>query len=167
MLLSDSARAHNLAAEELPRLYFALLTYGMEDADLVEFNERLRIRKEYRDLALEVHRLVGCLPQLAAPDLRPSEAVKLLDESSAGARLVLRIATEDETIRRHLDRYEREWQYVRPLLTGDDLRKLGLPPGRIYRAVLDRIRSARLDGAIATRGEEEALARQVIQAART
>jgi len=166
-LLSDSERAHEFTAEELPRLYFALLTYGMEDADLVEFNERLRIRKEYRDLALEVHRLVGCLPQLAAPDLRPSEAVKLLDESSAGARLVLRIAIEDETIRRRLDRYEREWQHVHPRLTGDDLRKLGLPPGRIYRAVLDRLRAALLDGMIATRAEEEALARQVIQAART
>ncbi len=166
-LLSDSACADNLAAEELPWLYFALLTYGMEDADLVELNEKVRIRKEYRDLTQEVHRLAACLPQLAAPDLRPSEAVKLLDESSAGARLVLHIAADDEAVRRNLERYEREWQHVHPLLTGDDLRKLGLPPGRIYRAVLDRIRSARLDGAIATRGEEEALARQAIQAART
>ncbi len=161
------AAAGQVAAEELPRLYLALLTYGMEAADLEGFNEKLRMRKEYRDLALEVHRLAAHLPRLAAPDLRPSEAVKVLEESSAGARLVLRVAADAEAVRRNLDRYEREWRHIHPELTGDDLRKLGLPPGPVYRAILDRIRTARLDGAIATRAEEEALARQAMQAART
>jgi tRNA nucleotidyltransferase (CCA-adding enzyme) len=162
----DALPSDSITVEVLPRLYLALLTYGLEVADLTEFIEKFRIRKEYRDLALEVHRLAACLPQLSVTGLRPSEVVKLLDESSAGARLVLHVAADDEVVRRNLDRYEHEWQYVHPVLTGDDLRKLGLPPGRVYRAVLDRIRTARLDGEIATRVEEEALARQAMQAAR-
>jgi hypothetical protein len=52
-----------------------------------------------------------------------------IDESSAGARLVLHVAADDEVVRRNLDRYEHEWQYVHPVLTGDDLRKLGPAAG--------------------------------------
>jgi poly(A) polymerase len=42
-----------------------------------------------------------------------------------------------------------------PLLTGDDLKQLGLPPGPIYKRLLDAVREAQLDGTITT--EEQAL----------
>ena len=96
---------------------------------------------------------------------QPLGAIEFLRD--VGKHFSVNVMLDRDTIRRRLDRYEREWQHVHPRLTGDDLRKLGLPPGRIYRAVLDRLRAALLDGMIATRAEEEALALQVIQAVRT
>ena len=78
------------------------------------------------------------------------------------AALVLRVATDDWLIRQRLDQYERRWQHIHPFLTGDDLRALGLHPGRMYREVLERLRNARLDGEIATRAEEEALVSGVV-----
>ena len=47
-----------------------------------------------------------------------------------------------------LDRYMAEWRHVRPTLTGDDLRALGLPPGPVYTRILDTLLSARLDGKV-------------------
>jgi poly(A) polymerase len=42
-----------------------------------------------------------------------------------------------------------------PILTGDDLLRRGLPPGPVYKFLLDRVRAAQLDGEIRTR--EDAL----------
>jgi poly(A) polymerase len=46
-----------------------------------------------------------------------------------------------------------------PLLTGDDLRSSGIPPGPQYRMILERARAAQLDGLIRTKAEALALAR--------
>ena len=40
-----------------------------------------------------------------------------------------------------------------PLLTGNDLLAPGLPPGPMYKTLLQRVRDAQLDGEIATRDE--------------
>jgi hypothetical protein len=45
-----------------------------------------------------------------------------------------------------------------PLVTGDDLKQLGLPPGPPYREILDQIRDAQLDKQISSRDEALALA---------
>jgi len=48
-----------------------------------------------------------------------------------------------------------------PLLTGDDLKRLGIPPGPAYRPLLEAIRDAQLDGQIATTDDAVALVRQL------
>ena len=48
-----------------------------------------------------------------------------------------------------------------PLLTGDDLKKQGIPPGPEYKHLLDAVREAQLDGTIATRDQAEALLEQL------
>jgi tRNA nucleotidyltransferase (CCA-adding enzyme) len=157
-----ASAAPALTPDALPRLYLALLTYQLPQTAIEEFLEKFRIRKEYRALILEVHGLNDALRVLGAGQLRPSEIVAALDESSDEARLVLRIVSDDWLVRQRLDLYQRRLQHVRSILTGDDLRRMGLQPGRIYRRVLERLRAARLDGELATRTEEEALVRQLL-----
>lgn len=48
-----------------------------------------------------------------------------------------------------------------PLLTGDDLKRHGVPPGKIYKTLLDRVRDAQLNREIATLDEALALADQL------
>jgi poly(A) polymerase len=50
-----------------------------------------------------------------------------------------------------------------PLITGEDLKKLGLKPGPLYKAVLDAVYEAQLDGTIKTREEALALAKRLIE----
>lgn len=147
-----------------PRLHLALLLYPLPAATAAEFLDRWHMRKEYRDLALETHALAERLGELGAATLRPSQILRLLDESSDEARLVLRAATDDWLVRQRLDLYQRKLRHVRATITGDDLRRLGLTPGRIYRRILERLRDALLDGEIVTHEQEEALARELIAA---
>ncbi|HJT34656.1 MAG TPA: CCA tRNA nucleotidyltransferase [Pirellulales bacterium] len=48
-----------------------------------------------------------------------------------------------------------------PLLTGDDLKRHGIPPGKIYKPLLDRVRDAQLNREIATLDEALALVDQL------
>jgi tRNA nucleotidyltransferase/poly(A) polymerase len=52
-----------------------------------------------------------------------------------------------------------------PLITGDDLKRLGIPPGPRYRQVLDAVRDAQLERQIATRDEAITLAKRLHQSA--
>ncbi len=58
-----------------------------------------------------------------------------------------------------LDRYVNEWQHIKPLITGDDLRALGLPLGPLYRQLLDALRVERLAGNLDSREDEVAFVR--------
>jgi tRNA nucleotidyltransferase (CCA-adding enzyme) len=164
---NQSPATMTLAPGATPRLHLALLTYPLPAAAVAEFTVRFHIRKEYRDLVLEVHKLAAQIDVLGGNDIRPSAIVRALDESSEEARLVLRVACDDWLVRQRLDFYQRRLRHVRPVLDGDDLRRMGVEPGRIYRQLLERLRDARLDGEITTRAQEEALVRAVLAGTRS
>ena len=159
---NQTPAAMTLAPGAAPRLHLALLTYPLPAAAAAEFTVHFRIRKEYRDLMLEVHKLAAQIAVLGSNDIRPSAIVQALDESSEEARLVLRVACDNWLVRQRLDLYQRRLRHVRSVLDGDDLRRMGVDPGRIYRLILERLRAARLDGEIETRAQEEALVRAVL-----
>jgi poly(A) polymerase len=49
-----------------------------------------------------------------------------------------------------------------PLLTGDDLKTMGLPPGPLYKRLLDAVREAQLEGMITTREEAIELVKRLL-----
>jgi tRNA nucleotidyltransferase (CCA-adding enzyme) len=151
----------DIAPDATPRLYLALLLSNLPQAATIEVLDRLRVRAADRELALEVARLTAAVPGLKDNAARPSDVVAILDETSDEARLALRVACDDWLVRQRLDSYQRRWRHAQPLLNGDDLRKMGIPPGRIYRRILETLRAARLNGAVSSRADEEELARRI------
>jgi len=149
-----------LPPDASPPLHMALFTCNLSPVALAEFIEKFRIRKEYRDLMREVSALSAHLARLGEDYLKPSETVRILEDSSEEACLLLGVISDSWLVRRRLDQYQRRLRYVRPILNGDDLRHMGIPPARVYRQILDRLRDAHLDGEISTRAEEEAIVRQ-------
>ena len=81
---------------------------------------------------------------------------------SEPARRVFTAATESWLARQRVAQFERQFRHVRPDLDGSDLRRMGIPPGPIYRTLLDRLRVARLDGDAQSREEEEALVERLL-----
>jgi tRNA nucleotidyltransferase (CCA-adding enzyme) len=51
-------------------------------------------------------------------------------------------------------------RYVKPIVNGDYLRKLGVKAGPIYKEVLDALLDARLDGKVSTEADEERFVRE-------
>jgi tRNA nucleotidyltransferase (CCA-adding enzyme) len=110
---------------------------------------------ELAALAEQQVELIGASPAAVAGRLRPFDPATLdLYRCRAPAPVAAVLA-----------RYLETWRHVRPLLTGDDLRALGIPPGPRYRAILGALRDARLDGRVQSRDDETALVRTLLAGA--
>jgi tRNA nucleotidyltransferase (CCA-adding enzyme) len=154
--------AMSLPADASSHLHMALFTYHLSPAALREFIAKFRIRREYRGLQEEMLSGRDVVRRLEQNHLRPSEIVALLEDFSPEARLLMRVVTDSWLVRQRFDQYQRRLRHVRPILSGDDLRRMGIEPGRIYSDILTRLRAARLDGEASTREEEAALVRSMV-----
>jgi tRNA nucleotidyltransferase (CCA-adding enzyme) len=58
--------------------------------------------------------------------------------------------------------YLSRWNRMRPSINGDDLNRLGVPPGPAYRTILQSLRNAWLDGEINSTDEEGKLLKDLV-----
>jgi tRNA nucleotidyltransferase (CCA-adding enzyme) len=65
-------------------------------------------------------------------------------------------------VHRQVERYLTTWRHIRPDLTGNDLKRLGVPQGPSIGRVLARLLAAKLDGEVTSREAEEALVRSAL-----
>ncbi|MEW5908996.1 MAG: CBS domain-containing protein [Thermodesulfobacteriota bacterium] len=68
--------------------------------------------------------------------------------------LFMMAATESEAVKRMISNYFTQLRYIKPLIRGKDLLKMGISPGPIYREILQAILKAKLNGSLETRSEE-------------
>ena len=87
--------------------------------------------------------------------------MRVLDAVTPAALALLPVVCEEPQILNVVERYRREWRHVRAELDGNDLRRLGVPRGHIYRAILTALRNGRLDGTVHSREDEIDLVRQI------
>jgi tRNA nucleotidyltransferase (CCA-adding enzyme) len=90
----------------------------------------------------------------ASVTFSPSQIVRLLSPYDLPT-LILFAVHQPRSGRRYIWQYLSRWRQVKPLLDGNDLKALGYPPGRQYKAMLDRLLSATLDGQVTNRTESE------------
>lgn len=154
-----------LASEPIERLYWGLLTLRLPSDVHQQLTDRLGLRTETQELMAGLALLDHALPQLQEPEQPPSQVVKLLERIDPVARALYLAASPDPVVAERLQRYDTEWQQVRPQLTGVDLQALQVPRGPAIGFLLQRLRAARLDGEIHSRAEEEALVRQWVDQA--
>jgi len=89
--------------------------------------------------------------------MKPSELVTLLESIEPLAIYANYLALEDESTRQIIWNYVFKWRQIVPHIDGNRLKNLGLPPGPIYRRVLQTLRDAWLDGTISSIEEEESM----------
>ncbi|MHB0876131.1 MAG: CBS domain-containing protein, partial [Anaerolineae bacterium] len=158
MPLARAAQAEwQLATDDLPALYLCLLLWEADAEEVEAAMARLRLNRDLSRHVRQVPRLRQALADLAAAAAPPSAVVRALDGFSDVVLCAADVMSDDATAKQMLHRYVHEWRQVRPDLGGNYLRGLGLKPGPIYGRILEALRAARLDGAIASREEEESL----------
>ncbi len=151
------------AGEERVSLYLALLTYRLAAHELESLIGRYRFRARHSRLLREVQRLRSeVIPRLADRGLRPHEVYRLLRPFSVTALHAIRLAEAAPQVQESVELYLHRLRFVRTALDGNDLRKLGLAPGPIYKRILGALLDARLDGEVRTRAEEEALLERLL-----
>ena len=95
-------------------------------------------------------------------DFKPSEVVKQLDGIELLAIYANYLAVEDDQIKQILWKYVSNWRNITPQTDGHLLQQGGIPPGPIYKDILQTLRSAWLDGTIGSVEEEEALLKKLL-----
>jgi len=93
---------------------------------------------------------------------RRSSQADLLNDFS-GLVLLLGYVFEKDKLKRSAMLCEwRDWRWVKPVTTGDDLKAKGLPPGPAYAKILQRLRRAWLDDEVKSYADESALLEKLL-----
>lgn len=171
--VGDSLAWHRVASlnwpentEVLPWLvYLMALLGGLTRQAVGEVLKRLAVPERQAAKARAGHDAAsGILRRLSRrPPLRPAEVSHLLRGLSDESLLLLRAKARSEAVRRHIAAQLSTYRYVKPSLTGADLKALGLKPGPLYKKILDRLLDARLNGEVKTAAEERELLKRLAQ----
>jgi len=150
----------SVPGDNAPQLYLSLLAYRLILEEVDTLNARIRLAHDDASLMREGAALRDALVPMQTQDMSPSQVVYLLSPFSGPAILVNWVACDSARVREQLSRYWEEYRLVRPVLTGDNLRAMGLPPGPVYGRILEALRDARLDGRISSEEEERQIAEE-------
>ncbi len=140
-----------------PLLYSCLLTYRLAKEEADGAIARLKLPGRTAQAVRHTQELRGILEGLAAPGLAPSAFCQRLEGSPLAAVASVAVASPLPLARRRLWSYLKTWRYVKPVLDGEALMALGVPPGPELGRLLLALRHARWDGLARTAEEERAL----------
>lgn len=96
------------------------------------------------------------------PAVSPAAVYRALSGTSDETLVFLMAKSKSEHVRRQLSAYVTTYQRMRPALKGDDLKRMGLKPGPLYRRILSKLLEARLNGVVNNEEDERALVRSLI-----
>ena len=143
------------------RLMAYLLWLGSLPPDpIVEISERLHFPAPLREMLLQASHLNPELASLSGKP--PSATVLLLDGLPLPVLYSAYLASKDPEVRERLVTYTRRLRSIRTVTRGNDLYRLGIPPGPHYKDILQTLRNAWLDEKIHTSEEEKALLAELI-----
>lgn len=92
------------------------------------------------------------------PPLKPAEAYRLLSGLSDETLLGLMAKSKGESVKRQVSAFLTTYLHVKPIMTGMDLKAMGLKPGPQFKKILDELLDARLNGDVRTESDEHELA---------
>lgn len=163
-LLTDDLLSENSSKEDLDdfepielrrSINYILWVIRLPPARARRVLSRLKLPKDLATDALSACELRKELRTMV--NLPPSVVTTYLDKLSPLSIKAAYLATDDSDQRQVLQNYEHRWSKIMPSISGHDLRARGLPPGPVYRKILDGLRSAWLDGKINNLEEEAVL----------
>ncbi|MCL0076088.1 hypothetical protein M1O17_04400 [Dehalococcoidia bacterium] len=146
---------HRLSTE----VYLALLAYRLTGEEVEGCIARLKMPGWAARAGRDMVRLSKSLSSLASAELRPSDIYRRLNRHLPHVIEAAAIASDSPIVQQRLDLYLKRLRHVKPELRGDDLRSMGVPPGRKMGRILRALQAAKLDQTVVTREDEEALVR--------
>jgi tRNA nucleotidyltransferase (CCA-adding enzyme) len=139
-------------------VYVLGLFSGQRQEEMEELWERLQLTPTQQERLLWTYEKVDELLRgfFQLPDHRPSDIYRALQPLRPEELLYMMARTQKKAITRAISHYFHRYRHVSTELKGKDLKALGVPPGRIYKTLLDALLDARLNAAARNRQEEVA-----------
>jgi tRNA nucleotidyltransferase (CCA-adding enzyme) len=142
--------------------YVGLMSFWLASDEQADLAQRLNLRSQQRAILNQTYRIRRNVARIVEAR-RASDLYHLLATTSDEARLIAWLGLEDESGRAQLLRFQRDLHDVTPKIDGTYLKEvLHLPPGPIYRRIIDALRRARLDGLVDTLDEERAMVEDLV-----
>jgi len=155
----EQARKADIRAS-LPTLYLCLFIYNLNDKQNEGFVSRLNFPKNPTQATRHTLQLKVQLHKLANPQLKPSDLYQSLHGYTTTAIQANSLASESPIASQHLQLYLTKLRYTKTLLSGEDLKRMGIPAGPQIGEILNALHKARLNGETKTRKEEENFVRR-------
>ncbi len=154
-------QARRVSSPDLPPigLYLALLAYPLTDEETKHLISYLRLSKPIAQILRDSITIKTNLQALADRKLSRSSIYRLLHPYSSPAITANSLACDSPVARQHIQLFLDKLRYVKPVLTGDDLQKMGIAPGPQMKEILQRLQEARLDEKVTSKKGEEELVR--------
>ena len=157
MQASISRLPENLTDVELA--YLAWLAH-LPAGSIKQIAARLHFSAELAEAGLAASQLKNDLPDLVGAT--PSRLVAQLERVPQLALRAMPCIVEEVRQKELIERYMNDWSGVKAHTDGHILKARGLPPGPRYHEVLTTLRSAWLDGEVATPEEEQVLLERLL-----
>ncbi|MFP4444759.1 MAG: CBS domain-containing protein [Desulfosudaceae bacterium] len=143
-------------------VYFLVLINRCDEATCEEICRQFELNRRHTALftreRLEANRFLTWLN--GSQPVANSQLYEGLQGFSTELILYIMAAADSDRIKRHISRYITQMKDARTLISGQDLARLGIPPGPVYSRIFKKVLHARLDGQVSTKSEELELARQ-------
>ncbi len=154
-------KARKISSPNQPPLgiYLALLAYPLTDEEKEQLVLYLSLPKSLAQTLRDTNKIKAKLQSLASPELNPSGIYHLLCGYSPQAITANLLASDSPIACQHLQLFLSKLRYVKPVLTGNDLIKMGIAPGPRIKEILNLLHDARLDGKVTSKKGEEELVR--------
>ncbi|MDD2391101.1 MAG: CBS domain-containing protein [Desulfobacterales bacterium] len=137
-------------------VFFLALLHQSNKQTSVEICQRLEISHRYRKIffreRFKALRLLSCMEQHES--LTNSLVYHTLSGFRTELNLYIMARTDHEDIKKFISNYFTHLRYMKPTVSGGDLKQLGLEPGPVYKDILQAVLDARLNGLISSREEE-------------
>jgi len=156
-LVRAFVRAREMTKSSLPAVYLCLFIYGLTEKENEEFIKRVNFPRMSAEAMRQTLQLKKQLNKLDQPGLKPSQVYELVHGYSTVAIQANAISSELPAVRQNLTLYLDKLRYVKPILTGKDLIKMGVPSGPKIGEILAALLKAKLNGQVRTKKNEEEL----------
>jgi tRNA nucleotidyltransferase (CCA-adding enzyme) len=123
----------------------------------------LKLPRRHVDTVHAARAARHAIPRLATrPPLPPAETYRILAGQCLEVLLFLLAKTTAAAAQQQIVAYLETYRYVKPQLSGHDLRAMGLTPGPVFRTLLRRLLEARLNGEVTNAMEERTFVQRLV-----
>jgi tRNA nucleotidyltransferase (CCA-adding enzyme) len=156
----DIAKDESITPGERRDAYLATIGAELAHApdEAAQLARALNLTTPHVRLMDDAARLAQIWPQLGQPDMARSQVYNLLhplDLNALEAYIRIRALSADTLPWERLHDYLTSARHIKPHITGEYLKQIGLSPGPAYKSLLQALLEAKLDGEVMTIADEE------------
>ena len=147
-------------------IHLMAITETMRGAKLQAFLRKFPFRKEERESILQAARSKNILRKLAAPGLSRIQVYGILRPLHQDAVVYLQVRTLQKKVTERIGRYLHHDAGMQVDIDGEDLKRLGVSPGKKIGAILQKVLCMKIDGRVKDREQQLAAAAALVGKAR-